>query len=196
MEASMFLFAACLHHAVLPNAIFCCRPRMNVSGKAWLPHPTPNPQWGHGGYTVYPPVGGGGGSVDWDIYGSAYRRPPPNRHPSRPHLWVRGVGMGKPCASASFMHVLHHMAPGLHQNATSACTAVVQKPTKLCQTGSNGGFPLISLRNPSNLLAWPSIHPGDPTLSGGGLQGVVQGQASLLLGFLKEIKGKLPLELV
>ena len=40
--------AACLQYAVLPNAIFCCRPRMNVSSKAWLPHPTPNPQWGVG----------------------------------------------------------------------------------------------------------------------------------------------------
>ena len=60
------------------------------------------------------------------------------------------------------------MGSSLHQNATYACTAVVQKPTKLCQTGSNGGFPLISLRNPSHLLAWPCTHPGDPALSGGG----------------------------
>ena len=44
----MSLFAACLDYAVLPNAVFCCRPRMNISSKAWLPHPTPDPQWGVG----------------------------------------------------------------------------------------------------------------------------------------------------
>ena len=67
----MSLFAACLHYAVLPNAVFCCRPRMNVSSKAWLPHPTPNPQWGVGGipicgYTVC--AGGGGGPVATGTY--------------------------------------------------------------------------------------------------------------------------------
>ena len=50
MEASMSLFAACLHYAMLPNAVFSCRTKMSVSSKAWLPHPTPNPQWGGGGY--------------------------------------------------------------------------------------------------------------------------------------------------
>ena len=44
----MCLFAACLQYAVLPNAVFFFRPRMNVCNKAWLPHPTPNPQWGGG----------------------------------------------------------------------------------------------------------------------------------------------------
>ena len=33
-----------------------------------------------------------------------------------------------------------HLGPALHQNAISACTAVAQKSTKLCQTGPNEGF--------------------------------------------------------
>ena len=36
MEACMSLFGACLHYAVLSNALFCCRPNMNVSSKTWL----------------------------------------------------------------------------------------------------------------------------------------------------------------
>ena len=71
MEASMSLFAACLHYAVLPNAVFCCRPRMNVSSKAWLPHPTPNPQWGVGGISICGYrvcAGGGGGPVATGTY--------------------------------------------------------------------------------------------------------------------------------
>ena len=84
MEASISLFAACLHYAVLSNAVFCCRPRMNSGSKACLSNPTPNPQrggvsklvtgrliisgippppspqWGGGG-TGIPSVRGGGG---------------------------------------------------------------------------------------------------------------------------------------
>ena len=58
----MSLLGACLHYAVLPNAVFYCRPRMNVSSKAWLPHPTPNPQWGAGGISIcgYTVCAGGG----------------------------------------------------------------------------------------------------------------------------------------
>jgi len=62
----MCLFAACLQYAVLPNAVFFFRPRMNVCNKAWLPHPTPQPTVG--GWGVYPSVGGWGGtSGDRDI---------------------------------------------------------------------------------------------------------------------------------
>ena len=92
---------------------------------------------------------------------------PPHRHPPRPPCGV-GCGVGKPCASANLMHALHHMDPALHQNATFACTAVPQNPTKLLKTGPNVRFPLISLRKPSNLLAWPCTPPGDPATSGGG----------------------------
>ena len=69
---------------------------------------------------------------------------PPIDIPPRPPVGV-GCGVGKPCASANLMHALHHMDPALHQNATFACIAVVQKPTKLRQTGPNAGFPLIFL---------------------------------------------------
>ena len=65
----MCLFAACVQYAVLPNAVFYCRPRMNVCSKAWLPHPTPQPTVG--GWGVYGLCGGGEGtSGDWDIYTS------------------------------------------------------------------------------------------------------------------------------
>ena len=98
----MSLFAACLHYAVLPNAVFCCRPRMNVSSKAWLPHPTPQPTVG--GWGVYGLCGGGwGGPVATGTY--IYIRPrlswppPPTPLawgvPPRPPLWVwGGVGVG------------------------------------------------------------------------------------------------------
>ena len=52
MEASISLFAACLHYAVLSNAVFCCRPRMNSSSKACLSNPTPQPTAGGGGYRL------------------------------------------------------------------------------------------------------------------------------------------------
>ena len=55
----MSLFAACVHYAVLPNAVFYCRPRMNVSSRAWLAHPTPQPTVG--GWGVYGLCGGGEG---------------------------------------------------------------------------------------------------------------------------------------
>ena len=79
----MSLFAACVHYAVLPNAVFYCRPRMNVSSKAWLPHPTPQPTVG--GWGVYGLCGGGRGARgDWDIYmrpvaGRGVPLPPPGR---------------------------------------------------------------------------------------------------------------------
>ena len=64
MEASMSLFAACLHYAVLPNAIFCCRPKMNVSSKTLLFHPSPHPTVGGGGDTHQ---WGGGGGDQWKL---------------------------------------------------------------------------------------------------------------------------------
>ena len=70
-----------------------------------------------------------------------------------------GRGCGNRCFQFSLMagqsHALHHGGPALHQNATSACTALVQTPTKLCQASPLAGLPLISLGKPRNLLAWP-----------------------------------------
>ena len=94
-----------------------------------------------------------------------------------PPLWVAGVVMGlfQPSLMAGQNHALRHVSPALHQNAGFACTAVLQTPTKLCQTSPQTGFALISLGNTRNLVAWPSPAWIDIALAGGGPESLVTG---------------------
>ena len=80
--------------------------------------------------------------------------PPIDAPPAPCGCGVWGVGC-TPVLLQAFMHALHHVGRVFQQNAASTCTAVLQKPVKLCQIGPYGGFPSMSFRKPSNLFVWP-----------------------------------------
>ena len=113
----------------------------------------------------HPPCGLGVGGTT-----ICFCKPHPGFVVPPPPLWVVGVGMGlcQPSLMAGQNNALRHVSPALHQNAGFACTAVLQTPTKLCQTSPQTGFALISLRNTRNLVAWPSPSWIDIALAGGG----------------------------
>ena len=79
-----------------------------------------------------------------------------------------GDGLFQPFVIAGQSHALRHVSPALYQNVGFACTAVLQTPTKLCQTVPQIGFALISLGNTRNLVVWPSPPWIDIALAGGG----------------------------